>query len=395
MSDDNIINKMFSFISRGDEDDDDKKILLKQISREIQQNKYSKFYHPRQDEADSSLALYFWNIYKIVYPAKSFMHNSSIMNKIKHITLESYLDKPIMDMIKKLTMDSISERRKTAKSDFTVELEKDLDALVARFDSPRLAAADKCYNLIMTFYRFVSYDYFGLLRKFDLDMKDDFTVIPKFLSINADAIASDLAVFISIVPSYNKEDDWKTVFEILKYCNGGNVIISQQSWLGLLDNLRDLLQSKILEKIIRLASGNPIWDSKSAPPVNEHLSSSWLSDKSVQIRQVISDIENNQRNVKIANLEKEVFVLSEISRLHYYTNDKGSLLTHKGVDTYTYASALNHLTAFIQDFVSKEMAELYDILLVRGQWTQNADSIAMSEAYHNILSVLKDISELD
>ncbi|MDR2619313.1 MAG: DUF5312 family protein [Treponema sp.] len=391
-----ILNKVISFIAGDSDGGDDKQVLLKQIAREIQQNKYAKFYHVRQGEADVSFAQYFYNIYKIVYPAWVYLKDPANISRIKHVTIESFLDKPTMDIIKRLTPEAVAERRKTAGPGISKELEADLAALTAGFDSPKLAAADKCYNLIAVLNRFVSWNYYAFLKKFDPSLAEkDFSSTPKFSSLNTDIIMADISAFMSILPSFESNDDWKTVFEILKYCKGGTDLIPFEIWNGLLSNLKDLRQSKILECMVRLASGNPVWEPKAAPAPHEQLSSVWLDHKNAEIRQVIMDIADSQRNTQIAVLEKTVFGSADTIRLSFYTKEKGKILTQKDLAAYVYAPALNHLVSFIQDFMSKEMQELGDIMLVRGQWTNSSASRAMSDGYHDVVEILPEITALD
>jgi hypothetical protein len=391
-----ILNKVMSFISGDKEGGSDKQVLLKQIARDIAQNKYAKFYRVRQEEADPAFAQYFYSIYKIVYPAWVFFNDTEKEPRIRQITLESFLDKAVMDLVKRLTPDAVAERKKTAGAEISRQLEADLEALTRGFDSPRLAAADKCYNLMAVFRRFVSFDFYEVLKKFDPDISEtDFSEAPKFLPLRADTIMADIAAFLSILPPFDAQDDWKTVFEIFKYCNGGVDVIPLEIWNGLSLNLKNLKQSKMLELMVRLASGNPIWEVKPAPPPDEHLSALWLEEKTAEIREVISGIADSQRNAKIAALEKVVFNGIDTTRLTYYTWERGKIYIQKELDSYDYAPALNHLTAFIQDFISKEITELCDILLVRGQWTNNSASLAMSDGYHAVLEMMGEITALD
>ena len=395
MPDESIVNKVISFISGNNENADDRQILLKQLAREAAQNKYAKFYRVRQEEADPSFAQYFYSIYKIIYPASQFLKNPDVLAKIKQVTLESFIDKNLMDIIKRITREAIAERKKKAGEEFPGELEKDLAALTAGFDSPRLAAADKCYNLIMVFTRFVSWDYLALLKKFDPEVSPNFSVPPKFTPLQTDLIMADISSFCSIMPSFDPDDDWKTVFEIFKYCSGGTDFVPLEIWSGLLANLKDLKQSKILDTIVRLASENPVWEAKPAPQPDEQLSAGWLADKTAEIRQVIYNITDSQKNAQIAALEKAVFGMNETSRLLYYNRERDKILVQKELTNYIYAPALNHLLIMIQDFMKKEMQELSEILLVRGQWTKNSASIAMSDAYHIILELEPEIHTLD
>jgi hypothetical protein len=317
------------------------------------------------------------------------------MAKIKNVTLESHLDKTVMDLIKRLSPDKIKKKKKDSSPELPTELENDLSALTIGFDSPRLAEADKCYNLIMSFRRFVSWDFFSLLRKFDPEFSDNFSIVPKFTALHTDIIMADLATFLSILPSFDPKDDWKKVLEIFKYCKGRTDLIPYEVWNGLLANLKDLKQHKMIDMMVKLASGDPVWELKVPAQPAEHLSANWLAEKTRQIREIISGIVDNQRNAQIASLEKAVFGAIETTRLVYYNKERGKILSQKEVLTYIYAPALNHLVAFVQDFIMKEMQELADLLLVRGQWTKTNSSITMSDAYHNILDTMPEIAVLD
>jgi hypothetical protein len=390
-----VINKVMSFINRDGEGESEKDILLKQIAKDISQNKYAKFYRVRQQEADVSLGQLFYNLYKLVYPMQVFLKDPAKVAKIRQITLEAFLDKKTMDLIKKLSLEAVNENMK-AGSDVIKILEDDLAALNAGFDSPRITAADKCHNLIASIKQFVFFDFSSVIRKFDPEFKEgDFLTQLKFSPVDVSVLASDLSAFLSVLPSMEKEDDWKTVFEILKYCRGGTDVIPLAQWTSILANLSDIKQSKILELIARIATANPILEVKPVIP-NEALSTKWLENKTNEIRDMINNINNNQRHNQIIALEQTVFGPLATMRLVYYTPEKGKILLEKGLDSsYIYAQPLNHLLIYIQEYLSKEIQELCDILLVRGQWTNNSASRAMSDAFHEALDTADEILKLD
>ena len=390
-----VINKVISFISGDGEGGSDKDILLKQLAKEITQNKYAKFYRVKQDEVDPSLGQYFYSLYRIVHPMQVFLKDPAKEAMIKQITLEAYLDKNVLSIIRRLSPESMVERKKNTGPELAKQLEEDLASLAAGFDNPRISAADKCYNLIYSMRQFVFYDFCSILRKFDPEIKPgDFLTQPKYAAVEGDYIVPDLASFLAILPSFSPDDDWKTVFEIIKYCKGGTDVIPLAQWNNLLLGLFDLKQSNILDLIGKLAAGNPIWEVKAVIP-NETLSGSWLEEKSREIRGIIADIAGSQRDAQIGALEREVFGSSETTRLNFYTTEKGRILVDKELEGYIYAPALNHLIVFIQDFISKEIHELCDLLLVRGQWTNNSASRAMSDGYHLVLDITNEIIELD
>ena len=390
-----VLNKVMSLMGKDHEHDSDKGMLLKQLLKEISQNKYAKFYRPRQGEVDISLGQYFYSLYKAICPLQVFLNDPAKETRIRQITLEAFLDKQVMDLIKRLSPDVIAERKKTAGDDISDQLRADLAALAAGFDNPRIAAADKCYNLIASVKRFVFFDFCAFLEKFDPEMKEgDFVSHPKFSPVDASILVSEISTFLSILPSFNDNDDWKTVFEILKYCRGGTDVIPLTQWTNVLNSLKDVKNSKILELISKVTTGNPILEIKSTVP-NEGLSALWLEQKTLEVREVITGIAGSQRQAQINNLAQAVFGSLATIRLSYYTPERGKILIDKYLETYVYASGLNFLITFIQEFISKEVQELCDILLVRGQWTKNAASRQMSDSYHDILSITAEITELD
>ena len=390
-----IFNKVISFITGDSEAASDKDVLLKQLNKDVLQNKYAKFYRVKQGELDIPAAQYFFNLYKIIYPLQLFMKDPAKEAKIKQISLEAFLDKKVMDVIKRLSPDGIAERKRTAGDGLSKLLSDDLAALAAGFDSPRIAEADRCYNLITAMRQLVSFDFCSFLKKFDPEIVEgDFLTQPKFAPVEASIVTGELAAISSVIPLNDDEGDWKTVFEILKYCKGGVDVIPLVQWTNVLVSLRDLKRSKILEIINRLATGNPILEIKDAVP-HESLSASWLEQKTAEVRKVITGITGNQRNSQIHALEQAVFGPVTEMFLHYYTSEKERIIVDKGLEGYIYAPALNHLCAFIQIFLTKEIHELCDILLIRGQWTNTSASRLMSDSFHEVNEIADEIAQLD
>ncbi|MCL2411690.1 MAG: DUF5312 family protein [Treponema sp.] len=391
-----VIDKVINFISGDGDTASDKDILLKQLSKEVSQNKYAKFFRVKQKEVDPAFAQYFYNLYRAVYPLQMFLKNPANEAKIKQITLEAFLDKNMMETIKALSPETIAERKKTAGAELSGKLQEDLDWLVSVFDSPKIAAADKCYDLVSTIKRFVFFDFCSLLRKFDPETREgDFLTQPKFTEVDAGFLVPDLATFLSVLIDFEEHSDWKTVFEIFKYCKGGTDVIPLVQWNSLLLSINDVRQSKIFDYIGKIATGNPVWEIKPTPLVRESLSALWLEQKTREVQEVILGIAESQRTAQKSALVNAIFGSAETARLHNYAPEKERILLDKGIGGYTYASALNHLYVFIQDFIEKEVQELCELLLIRGKWTDNAASRLMSEGYHEVIAIIPEITALD
>ena len=344
---------------------------------------------------DPSLGMYLFSVYKIVYPLQVFFSDPGGEAKIKQITLESSFDKNVMELIRRLSPDGISERKKDAGASLSKLLQDDLAALATGFDSPKVSEADKTYNKILAMRQFATFDFHSLLKKFDPEIKKgDFLNPPKLVPVDASILVHDTAAFLTAFPFTDEPGDWKSVFDIIKYCRNGIDVIPIVQWNNLLLNLKDLKQSRILELISRLVTGNPILEIKTSVP-HEALSASWLEQKTYEVKQAITGILGNQRHIQIHSMTESVFGPLATLRLSFYIPDKGKILLTKDLYGYEYALALNHLYTFIQEFGAKEMQELCDILLVRGQWSKLAASRQMSENYHIVMDALEKITQLD
>jgi hypothetical protein len=392
---DDIINRVFSFITGDNESASDKDILLKQTIKDLGQNKYSKFYRVKTEEIDSSFAQYVYVIYKAVYTAQVFMKTPGKTEHLKRLALERSMSPEILDLIQRLSPESLEARAKsTGPADLTRQLQEEYALLTGAFDQSRIDEINKCNNLIIAFSGFVLYDYAGLLKKFDSSLLEGiFTAPLRFSSLKAENVIGEISNFYSLILALAPGEDWKNVFAIIKGAKGSD-ILSLEQWIALLTNLNDLKQSKIFELIIRHATKNPVWDPKARIP-NEHLIETWLEKKQDEIQGQIFGIASKQRGAQIAVLVRAVFAEIDTTRLTFYNDKAGKIYQREDLNGFSYAAALNYLVSFIDDFLSKDLQEICDIILIRGQWSSNNASLQMSEAFHAILDALPKTGVLD
>jgi hypothetical protein len=389
-----LLDKVFSFISGDGGPDSDKKNLLRQVLKEIGQNKYAKFYKPKSEEYEPALAQFFYEIYKTMYPIQAFVQDEEKTGRLRHITVEAFMDKTAKEAARRLTQNALEERAKTtAPKDFIAQLKEDMAVLSDTFDTNRIYAANRCYNFILAFIQFAQFDFYLLLRKFDLSLKPgNFEVPPKFTAVRADSLIPDLENFLMVTHALEPAADWKNVFIILNACRMPP--IPPEQWSILLQNLKDIKSSGILDLTIQYSTKNPIWMIKPKNP-GERLVDSWLEIKRNEVQGYINEIVNTQRNAQIEVLANNTFGTADITRLQYYTAKNNEIYRKKNLDSFDYALGLNYLAAFIADYMDKEVQELCEILLIRGQWTNNPASREMSDAFHEVLGLNEQILALD
>ncbi|GHV04937.1 hypothetical protein FACS189485_11170 [Spirochaetia bacterium] len=400
-----IIKKVFSFIGGGSASVSDKEQLPRQTIKALAQNRYAKFYRSKTDEIDPSFAQYIYVIYQTIYPVQVFLRDAEKIKKLKQICFEHSLSPELLATVWRLSPEMIEGRAKeTAPNDLVRRLQDDFAALSNAFDDKRTAAVNKCYNLISAFSQLVLFDYASFLQKFDSALAEGvFDVPPKFAALRGDSLVQELGDFYTALsaldPSAQADgDDWAAAFTVMNAAcgeaKGGTDVLSSSQWDTLLANMRELRQSKILELMVRLSSKNYIWEGKVKIP-DEHLCEDWFEEKKGELHERISMIAKKQRNDQMRVLSSAIFGKPDIERLGYYTPSANQIYVQKGLDGFAYATALNYLLAFIQDYVKKDIQNICDLVLIRGKWNFNNTSLQMSESFHEILESINVIEKLD
>jgi hypothetical protein len=397
-----LLDRVISIISGDNESDSDKRILLKMISRDLTQNRYGKFYRIKTEDADPAFAFFIYEIYQIVYPVQVFLRNPANEFSLKWFCAKAQMDPQMAETAQRLSRESIEKREKTMESTVLIShLQEDLAFLTSSFyNSPRRLAAENCYRLIGTLNSFVNFNFLPFLQKFDPALKEgDFSAKPKFKPVRASYLAEDISDFLAASASIEGGEDWKTVLGALNAANGRAALndrdlIPLEQWNIVLVKLRDLNQSKMLTLMVQHALKNPIWQRKSTT-IEKKAVESWFDITSAHVQEFIGRLSNSIQNSRIEALAKELFGSAGITRMNHYTPEENDIYQRKGLGGFTYAAGLNYLLAFIQDYLDKEIRDLCDLLLIRGQWTIIEFSRETSEALYQISGMTEDIAAFD
>ncbi|MDR2020900.1 MAG: DUF5312 domain-containing protein [Treponema sp.] len=372
------------------------KRLLKQIVRSIAQNKYSRFYNPKSESAAPALGKFFFDAYRIISPAQVFLQSAAKSDQLKNLVIESFLEKKHLALQARLTKDAITERAKTVPvKDLIKQLRGELSSFIGIFDNTRISAVDNCYNTILGFIQFVTFDFYFLLKKFDASLEErNFSRPLKLENIRAEYLAEDIKDFLEAAGAVDPAQDWKTALTALKTYKGDMDVINGDHWSRLLNLVRDIRRSGILELIIRHVEKNPSWQSNPRIP-DEHIVDSYIEAKKTEIEEIIHKIQNDKRTAQLDQLAKIVFGSADVIRLKYYTEKNGEIYVKKNLGGFILAPGLNYLKAFLLDYVKKDIRELCDLFLIRGQWTNNLLSQQLSDGYHEIMAVAEEILSFD
>lgn len=389
-----IVERILSLFAGAGDPEAEKRKLLKQIAKDLVKHRY-KFYKPKGEEVQPSLAKFFYDLYNVVAPAQVFLQNAESSAQLKSIVIDSYLDKKLLDLQERLGEESIKARSQTVPTkELSQQLKDELVLFFAGFDGNRLRLIDGTYNSIVAFSRFVNFDFFFMLKKFDSNLTErSFTYIPKFEAIRAEYVGDDLKDFMEVLLALDLDQDWKSVFAILKQYKDMDVVAFDR-WSKSLAQLRELKKSGVIELMVRHIDKNPSWQ-PAARRVDEHIVDPYLQKLRAQVEISIQKILQEKRNSKIDELAKAVFGTPAVSRLKNYTDKANLVYSKKMLGGYMHVQGLNYLKAFLLDFFKKDIRELVDLFLIRGQWSTNLLSQQLSEGFHELMSVSEKLVVFD
>jgi len=389
-----LMDKVFSFFS-GDDMTDEKQNMLRQIAKELGQNKYARFFRVRTEEADPAFSSFLFSVYKIIYPIKMFMKDEKKMAQLRHLTVESCIDSNIQETIKRLDTAVLDEKaRKMPGEKLIAEIQADVNLLVSQFDYDHIMTVNHRYELASALNQFVKYNFPGFFKKFDSHFEDgSFIIEPKYPAIKTILIIDQIGEFLTVTQHLKPEEDWDSLLDLFKTCEGQE-LVNREQFNNMIKMLREVHASKILELMVQYTLRNPVWQWKNSL-LRETIGDTWLEAKKAEAYEYISKINNAKKNSQISALTKQIFEATDLVRLDNYTVQLGEIYRRKKLESYLYAEGVNYLKAFLDDYLEKEIKELCDILLIRGQWTNNSMAREMSEALHHLLEAPQSIADLD
>ena len=390
------MKKILALFLREKDPDFEKKKLLKEIIKDINNNKYNKFYHTKYEEIDASMGKFFYDMYWFITPAQILMTNVTKSSRLKQTLIETFMDESLIAIEQNISPESIAEQAKTKSSkDLSASIKNDLANFKAAFDTERIKNIDRCYNLILSFYQFVNFSFYDFVKTFDSAIVEhSFSYKPTFGKVRGMKLSDYLKDFIEISYHLDPSLDWKMVFNILKKYKGDVEVLNLEQWIKLLIRLQDIHKSGILLLIVRHIDENPVWQFK--PNVNnESIAEQYIESIVNQAQESMYNIMYNQKNAKIDQLSKNVFGAINTSCLANYNDRLNDLFIKKELDCFTKTTELNYLKAFIVYNYKQTTHELAELFLIRGQWTSNALFHEMSDATHSLDSTLEYISKFD
>lgn len=372
----------------------DRKRQLKLLSKEFTKVRY-KFYRPKGSVALPSLAKFFYEIYKITANASVIMVGADKSQTLKNLAIEHFFNDSQLELLERLTEESIRERAKTMDpKNLAAQLKDDMVNFFSSLDSQLVQKINHNYTLISRFLKFISFDYYFVLKKFDSSLSErNFVASPKFDQIDGSYIVDDIKDFQEVGLQIDRQEDWNTALTILFTFKNLDVV-DRGDWTKLVNLVTTVNNSGILTLVVKHAGQDPYYKptleggiARIVEPYTEKIRS--------QVEQTIVKILNERRDAQVDKLTQVVFGTKDVQRTKNY-NDRANMIFSKKASTgYIHTAPMNYTKAFLLDYFKKDVRELHELILIRGKWTTNVLSQQVSDTYYQIMGISETILNFD
>jgi Family of unknown function (DUF5312) len=389
-----FLNRILSLLGIEPDPDRERKILLRELKASLRRSK-GRFFIPTGDLVDVGLAKAFYEMYAVVGPTRTLLANASASNALKMIFIEQFLGPAQLALQDQFKEESIRELSKTMAHDVLALQVKDaFTAFSAVLELETQKKIDARYNLFLVFMDFVEFNFYFMLKKFDSMLPEsDFTYLPRWEAINGEYVLDDLKDFLTVSGSLTSEGDWESLFDILKSYKGIDVV-SRANWKKMMSTLGGIRRSGIVLQLVQYLSKDPSYLPKVFVP-NEHVVEPYLTSLRQVIESTLNKISQERKLDKVNSLVLQVFGTTGISRTKNYTEKANLAFQKKRMGGFSYVESMNYLKAFLLDYYKRDIRELVNLLLVKGQWVSNALVAPMSESFHQLMEVSDRLTVFD
>jgi len=372
----------------------EKKRMLKAVSKTLRKIG-AKYYNTKTGKVEPGLAKLMYEFYTTFAPAQKILQHAKSSKVLKTIVIESVLNKEQLALKDRLSEEAIQQRAKGTDYQHLVnEIKDETREFLACFDINRTREINEIYHALSILLNLIHFDYHYFLRKFDPHLPEGRTnYAPRFESTNAEHVSEELQEFLEILPVFDPAQNWNSMWDMLRTYRNAE-IVAKDAWRKLLSLIRKLRRTRELELLVQLIKEDPFYKPK-LKSETANIVDSFLSGTRHQIHLTLQKISKQQRSSKIQSLLKSLFGTSSYNRLINYNEDSNELFAKKGLGGFTLTLPLNCLNAFLKDIALSDLRQLVELLLIPAKWTDNTPSKLLSDSFHQLQDLSKEIDAFD
>jgi hypothetical protein len=374
--------------------DKEKYLILKGIRNNLKIYG-KKYFHVGQDLADPSLAKLFHEIYVCIGPAQSIFLNLSNSPALKNILIEGMLSEDALIKLRSLDEEAITAKSQQMPIEkLTEECQQNLALYSAYFTPEIVRKIESRFRTLQIFFDLLKFNFYFFLKKFDSNLPErDFNYRPRFEKIHGSYIVEDLKEFWEVASHLPLQADWDGIFDTLKAYKNVEPV-NRGLWKKVLQNFRILQESDVIPLIIQYVSQDLTYQVLSKPE-KENIVEQHLNALKTRNEVTLSKIRTHKRRLSIGKLATDIFGNEAVFRAKNYVEKANTIFSKKNVGTYTLVDAFNFLKAFLIDYGKKDLRELVNFLVIKGQWFEMNNSKILSEGLHRIMELSEKVVSFD
>ena len=389
-----FLNKLADLFTGSIDPQKEKRRMLKSVSRTLRKIG-AKYYNSKTGKVEPGLAKLMYEFYTTFSPAQKILQHAKSSKVLRSIVIESVLDKDQLALKERMSEETIQQRAKGTDYQHLVnDIKNETRDFFACFDVNRTREINEIYHALSILLNLIHFDYHYFLRKFDPHLPEGKTnYAPRFESINAEHVSEELQEFLEILPVFDPAQNWNSLWDMLRTYRNAE-IVAKDAWRKLLALIRKLRRTRELELLVQLIKEDPFYKPKLQSETT-NIVDDFLSVTRRQIDSTLQKISKQQRSSKIQSLLKSLFGTSSYNRLINYTEEANELFAKKGLGGFSLALPLNCLNAFLKDIVLSDLRQLVELLLIPAKWTDNTPSKLLSDSFHQLQDLSKEIDGFD
>ncbi|WP_038364128.1 hypothetical protein [Borrelia persica] len=392
-----LVDFLVSIFSRELLPEQIKQRRLKEVKTNL--SKVSNFFNASKIQALPQFAKFIYNLYKTFVPFKLFVQRYRTSNEVIHFVVEKYLNDT-----QKQSLEHIYSFSANNVVNFTSDISKNLDTnlnyLLKNITQEQVRLIDETCGALEIFFDLVSYQYYLVLKHFDaLLPEDDFIYKPRFGAVSCGVILDDIKDFLECIYSIRDIAIWRNLYDILLkiYGDADNFPMSPNVWLKMITSIVEINRNKEILYLIKYVSGDPDYLPMSGVQKSRAKAKSFFNDLSKHVSNEILKIKVLQKNNKAHILAEKLFRGITFVTLDNYNEQVSLKIMSKVTSTtgYVYAGILGYLKMHAINFVKKDLNDIVNILIIKGQWKDMEIARYVSNDIHSLVSIYSNLVDLD
>jgi len=368
---------------------------LRQIGKSLSSQR-PRFYKPRTRELLPALGRFFFDIYATVAGAQSALSGADESATLKSILIESFSAperKSLRDAISEDAVKSVCEEMNP--KDAAKRLAESSRRYFDSFSSEERSRIEIRYHGLWAFVRFARFDYYVILKAFVPGLTEgDAANIPEFGSVEARHLLDRLKDFIECLSDLRLETDWNAIFDLLTVYKGVEVV-ARKGWTSLLSRLVSISGSGALVDIVRHAEENLEY-SPERSIVQHNVFDGYRRRLNEELQTTLRNQILARRKRRIDTLMQSVFGRTEGGWARYYTEEQSNTFRRMHTGGYRYVRAFDRLKGYLVEHFRGEIRRLIgDVVIVRGEWVDDGASSDLSDSYHRIMDLTRQLVDFD